>query len=228
MSSLTVVLPTLNEAGNIGPLIAALKLALADASPVFLVIDGNSRDQTAAEASSAGATVLSDTGGYCSALMRGLREASTEWVLVLDADGSHRADDARKLWHAREETDLVVGSRLAQGGGSSGAAYRRALSRLLAGLFARFARLPARDVSSGFRLYRRALFADAKPRARFFEVQPTLLAHAVKSGARVKEVGIYYHPRDHGRSKNRVLRFGVAFLGCLWRIRRDLKGRKPL
>lgn len=228
MSSLTVVLPTLNEAGNIGPLIGALKLSLGDASPGFLVIDGNSRDDTAREAADAGAIVITDANGYCSALMRGLREATAEWVLVLDADGSHRADDARKLWDAREGADLVVGSRMTREGGSSGAAYRRALSRVLAGLFARFARLPARDVSSGFRLYRRALFADAQPNARFFEVQPTLLAHAVKQGARVKEVGIYYHPREHGRSKNRVLRFGVAFLGCLWRIRRELKGRKPL
>jgi dolichol-phosphate mannosyltransferase len=228
VSSLTVVLPTLNEAGNIGPLIASLKNTLADATPAFLVIDGNSRDETAREAAGAGATVITDANGYCSALMRGMREATTEWVLVLDADGSHRADDARKLWDARHDADLVVGSRMTRDGGSSGAAYRRALSRVLAGLFASFARLPARDVSSGFRLYRRAMFADAQPVARFFEVQPTLLAHAVKQGGRVKEVGIYYHPRDKGRSKNRVLRFGVAFLGCLWRIRRDLRRSRPL
>ncbi|MCC7508314.1 MAG: glycosyltransferase [Planctomycetes bacterium] len=217
MPELTVVLPTINEAGNIGPLIRALRDALP--APGFLVIDGDSKDATRDEAQAEGATVATNVGGYADSLMQGMREARSEWVLVLDADGSHRAEDARKLWDARDDADLVVGSRLAPGGGSAGNAFRRFLSRMLAGMFATMARLPARDVSSGFRLYRRELFADATISARFFEVQPALLAWAKKKGARVKEIGIHYHPRGKGRSKNRVFRYGVAFLRQLWRLR---------
>ncbi|MBK8206551.1 MAG: glycosyltransferase [Planctomycetes bacterium] len=217
MPDLTIVLPTMNEAGNIGPLIRALREALP--TPDFLVIDGESKDATRDEAQADSATVVINTKGYADSLLQGMREASSEWVLVLDADGSHRAEDARKLWDARDGADLVVGSRLATGGGSDGSAFRRILSRMLAGMFATIARLPARDVSSGFRLYRRAMFADAQVTARFFEVQPALLAWAKKKGARVKEIGIHYHPRGKGRSKNRVLRYGLAFLRQLWRLR---------
>lgn len=217
MPELTVVLPTINEAGNIGPLIQELRAVLPD--PEFLVVDGESKDQTQAQAAAAGAIVVINTHGYADSLLQGMREAGTEWVLVLDADGSHTAQDALRLWNAREDADLVVGSRFAPGGGSDGSAFRRFLSRTLAGLFAAVARLPARDVSSGFRLYRRGLFADAKITARFFEVQPALLAWAKKNGARVKEVGIHYHPRGSGRSKNRVFRYGIAFLRQLWRLR---------
>lgn len=217
MPELTVVLPTINEAGNIGPLIQDLRAALP--GPEFLVVDGDSKDQTQAQAAAAGAIVVTNTNGYADSLLQGLRDAGTEWVLVLDADGSHTAQDAVKLWNAREDADLVVGSRFAPGGGSDGSAFRRFLSRTLAGMFAAMARLPARDVSSGFRLYRRRMFADAKITARFFEVQPALLAWAKKNGARVKEVGIHYHPRGSGRSKNRVFRYGIAFLRQLWRLR---------
>lgn len=217
MPDLTVVLPTMNEAGNIGPLIRALREALP--TPDFLVIDGESIDATRDEAQADGATVVINTKGYADSLLQGMREANSEWVMVLDADGSHRAADARKLWDARDGADLVVGSRLATGGGSDGSAFRRFLSRVLAGMFATIARLPARDVSSGFRLYRRAMFADAQISARFFEVQPALLAWAKKKGARVKEIGIHYHPRGKGRSKNRVLRYGLAFLRQLWQLR---------
>lgn len=226
MTDLTIVLPTLNEAGNIGALIRELKTALAETSPAVLVVDGDSNDDTVVEAKSEGARVLVVREGYAKSLMRGLRESETEWVMVMDADGSHRADDAVKLWRAREDADLVVGSRLVKGGGSSGSAFRRFLSRTLARLFSWFARLPARDISSGFRLYRRTMFEKAKPGAKFFEVQPSLLAHAKLSGARVKEIGIYYHPRGKGRSKNRVFRYGLAFLGSLWRLRRKLRGAK--
>ncbi|MCB9894821.1 MAG: glycosyltransferase [Planctomycetes bacterium] len=217
MEDLTIVLPTLNEAGNVGPLIRALHEKLGE-TPV-IVVDGGSRDDTAQEASTAGARVSENHNGYAAALLQGMREANTTWVMVLDADGSHTPEDARKLWDAREDADLVVGSRLVKGGGSAGGPFRRFLSRTLAGLFATFARMPARDVSSGFRLYRRDLFLDAPETAKFFEVQPTLLAHARRKDARVKEIGIYYNPRGKGRSKNRIIRYGFAFLGALWRLR---------
>jgi dolichol-phosphate mannosyltransferase len=219
LTELTVVLPTINEAGNVGPLIESLRKTLPE--PRFLVIDGESKDDTRQQAEVAGARVLVNTEGYAASLMQGMREADTEWVMVMDADGSHTAEDAAKVWQAREDADLVVGSRFAPGGGSDGAAYRRALSRVLAGMFAALARLPARDVSSGFRLYRREMFKDAQINAKFFEVQPALLAWAKTKKARVKEEGIHYHPRGKGQSKNRVLRYGLAFLRQLWRLRKS-------
>ncbi|MBZ0136894.1 MAG: glycosyltransferase [Planctomycetes bacterium] len=217
MNDLTIVLPTINEAGNIAPLVTALKEAFN--APV-IVIDGASTDDTAAKAEAAGARVMINEQGYASSLLQGIRDADTQWVLVMDADGSHTVEDAKRLWEAREDADLVVGSRMTKGGGSDGSAFRRFLSRALARMFKWFARLPARDVSSGFRLYRRDLFTDAEPAARFFEVQPALLAHAKRKNARVKEVGIHYHQRGEGRSKNRVFRYGLAFLGALWRLRK--------
>lgn len=217
MNDLTIVLPTINEAGNIGPLVASLVAAFN--APV-LVLDGASKDDTAAEATAAGARVIVNCDGYAASLLQGLREAATTWVLVMDADGSHTVEDAGKLWAARDGADLIVGSRMVKGGGSDGSAFRRFLSRTLAVVFAAFGRLPARDISSGFRLYRRELFVDSIPAAKFFEVQPALLAHARNKGARVKEVGIRYYRRGAGRSKNRLFRYGLAFLGALWRLRR--------
>ncbi len=114
---LTILLLTKNEAGNVGPLIAGLKRELQSAQPVFVVMDASS-DSTAREAEQAGATVVVDPSPYGVALTRGLREADSEWVMVLDADGSHRPQDALRLWQAREEADLVVGSRFVAGCGS--------------------------------------------------------------------------------------------------------------
>jgi dolichol-phosphate mannosyltransferase len=221
VEDLTIVLPTKNEAGNIGPLITALRKILA---PVAVLVIDASSDATPQEAAHAGASVIADQSPYGVALLRGMHEARTEWVMVLDADGSHRAEDALRLWQAREGADLVVGSRFAPGG-QQRASFRFWLSRRLAGLFAAFARLPARDVSSGFRLYRRSLFLDAPVQAKFFNVQPELLAHAALKGARVREIGIVYAPRGKGQSKARVIRYGFAFLGSLWRIRRKLRGK---
>lgn len=222
--TLTVVLPTLNEAGNVGPLIAGLRERLAEANPCFLALDGPSRDGTAEEAQRAGARVVQEPGTYADALLRGLKEAASDWVLVLDADGSHDPGDALTLWQARETADLVVGSRLVRGGRSDAPWFRHTLSRLLSWLGRVVARLPVRDISSGFRLYRRELFTDASVSARYFDIQPALLSHAVARGARIVEVPISYRCRGVGKSKARVLRYGWAFLRTLWRLRRCAGG----
>ena len=59
----------------------------------------------------------------------------------------------------------------------------------------------------------------------FSFVAPPLLAHGVSKGARVREVGIHYHQRGAGRSKNRIFKYGWAFLRCLWRLRREARRR---
>ena len=223
--SLTVLLLTKNEAGNIGPLISSLQTHLSAAGPAFLVIDA-SQDNTKGEALAAGAEVVEDCSPYGVALLRGLRASVSDWVMVLDADGSHRAEDAVKLWLARDQADLVVGSRFVAGGSSKAGGLRLWLSRRLAGLFSAWAKLPARDVSSGFRLYRRAMFLDAPAVAKYFNVQPELLAHAALRKARVLEVGITYARRGQGSSKAHLFRYGFAFLCSLWRIRRRLRAAR--
>lgn len=217
-NNLTVVLPTRNEAGNVGPLIHALREALDPAT--VIVVDGQSTDETCNEAESEGAEVLTNTESYASSLLQGLRSSTTEWTLVMDADGSHRAKDARWLWNAREGFDLVIGSRFAGDGGSDAPPTRTGLSWLLGFMFRVFGRLPAHDVSSGFRLYRTAMFREFAPRAQHFEIQTELLWLAKLAGARVHEVGIHYHDRDHGVSKIRVFEFGRAFLHLFARVTR--------
>jgi dolichol-phosphate mannosyltransferase len=219
VNDLTIVLPTLNEAGNIGPLVTALKAAFD--APV-LVIDGGSQDATSHEAFHTGARVIVNMNGYAASVMQGLGEGNTTWVLVMDADGSHSVEDAQQIWAAREEADLVIGSRFVKGGASRGTTLRRFLSRMLALMFAVLARLPARDVSSGFRLYRREFFVNARPTAKYFEIQPALLAYAKHNHARVREVPVRYLRRGKGRSKARVFRYGLAFLGALWRLRKQV------
>lgn len=110
---MSVVFPAYNEAENIGA--AVRDFAAAGAVDEVLVIDNNSRDQTAAEAELAGARVIRETRqGYGFALRRGLLEASGDYVVLAEPDGTFMGKDVLKLLTYADDFDLVLGTRTAR------------------------------------------------------------------------------------------------------------------
>ena len=107
------LIPAYNEAQRIAPVIAATLARLP-----ALVVDDGSRDDTAAVAEAAGATVLRQVPnqGKGAALRAGLRwglERGYDAVLTLDADGQHDPAEIPTLLAAFAATraDLLIGSR---------------------------------------------------------------------------------------------------------------------
>jgi len=112
-SAVSVIIPACNEADAIGDVISGV----AGAGPwrEIIVVDDGSGDATAARAAAAGATVVRHpyNKGNGAAVKSGIRRAAGEFVLIIDGDGQHRADDARRLVSRLGEYDLVVGARAA-------------------------------------------------------------------------------------------------------------------
>jgi SAM-dependent methyltransferase len=85
--------------------------------------------------------------------------------------------------------------------------------------------MPVRDMSSGFRLYRREALVGLEIESHNFEVQEEVLVKAYAQGFSVHEVPFTYFPREAGRSHARVLRFGIdlARAACtLWILRNSI------
>lgn len=224
---LSVVLPTLNEAPNVERLVPALReeARLLGLTCEFLVVDGPSTDGTRAAAERHGARVLAQKGpGYGAAMSEGLASAAGDWVLTLDADGSHPPEDLARLWAAREGKDLVVGSRYCSGGKADMPLSRQLLSRSLNVVTRLWFGLAVRDSSSGFRLYRgdTARAVAAKVTARDFTVQQQLLLLVLGAGGRVGELAFHYRMRESGVSKASALRLAPAYIRMLLTYRKHL------
>ena len=221
----SVVLPVLNERDNLVALIPRLSALFKQLGLTFEVIavDGGSRDGTREIARSLGARVVDEKRkGYGGALATGLEEASADFVLTLDADMSHDPGFVSKMWRARHEADIVIASRYVRGGAAYTDFSRRALSQLLNFALRNVLAIPAKDVSSGFRLYRRAVVEGLALESDNFEVQEEILVKAQVRGFRIKEVPFTYFPRGEGRSHARVLRFGIDLMreaSKLWALR---------
>ena len=223
--SLAVVIPALNERANLELLLPALRMALVRLAVrcEIVVVDGGSRDDTAEVAGAHGARVVRQRErGYGGALLAGFGATSASWVLTMDADLSHGCEFLGELWQRRGEGDIVIASRYVAGGDAVVGWIRGLLSRALNRAFAWALALPIRDLSSGFRLYKRSVVESARFAARDFDALEEIVIRAHNAGHRVVEVPFRYMPRRNGTSHVRFVRFAFAFATTLvrmWRLR---------
>ncbi|NOG71660.1 TIGR04283 family arsenosugar biosynthesis glycosyltransferase [Roseicella sp. DB1501] len=84
--SLSIVIPTLNAAATLGPVLAACAKARAEAVAEIILVDGGSRDGTVAVARAAGCRVIEAPRGRGPQLAAGARAANGDWLLFLHAD----------------------------------------------------------------------------------------------------------------------------------------------
>ena len=227
-SQLAVVIPAWNERENIELLLPALKEMIADLglTAEIIVADGGSRDGTAEAAQRRGArVVVQKEPGYGSALMAGFAATSAPYIVTMDADLSHRPVFLGEFWRRRNEAEVVIASRYVPGGRADMNWFRRLLSHILNRTFSRVLSLSLRDLSSGFRMYRRDVLTGLTPVARNFDALEEILIRVHAQGWRILEIPFHYSARGAGRSHVRLFKFGVAFLKTLvrmWRLRNSV------
>jgi len=214
-SSVSVVVPAFNEADAI----AGLVTALAAAGPwhEIIVVDDGSRDETAAQASAAGATVVRHpyNKGNGAAVKSGIRRATGEFVLIIDGDGQHRPEDAGRIVSRLGEYDLVIGARSRETQATHARRFGNgALNRLASYLTDRD--IP--DLTSGFRAARREHlreFIHLLPNG--FSTPTTTTLAFIKAGYNVVFEPVEARQRV-GSSKIRLGRDGVKFLIIIFKI----------
>jgi dolichol-phosphate mannosyltransferase len=210
-----VVLPTYNERENLERIASAILASLPEAS--LLIVDDSSPDGTGELADTLAAheprvSVLHRPAkqglgvAYRDGFRWVLERPDAKAVVQMDADFSHDpADLPRLLAPLMGNADLVLGTRYIRGGATVGwPRYRRLISR--AGtLFARTVLLlPYRDLTGGFKAWRRELLESIRLRETSgtgygFQIETTWWAH--RRGASIVQVPIVFRERTAGASK---------------------------
>ncbi|MFL5873304.1 MAG: polyprenol monophosphomannose synthase [Solirubrobacterales bacterium] len=209
-----LVLPTYNEAENLEPLVAAALANLPESARV-LVVDDNSPDGTGdlADRLAAGEPRIevlhrAQKEGLGPAYIAGFRHALAAGagrILEMDSDFSHDPADLPRLLAATEEADIAIGSRYVSGGGvENWSKLRQAISRG-GGTYARIVLgLPIRDLTGGFKCFRREVLEAIDLEAiasRGYAFQVEMTYRAVGLGFSVTEVPIVFRERRAGASK---------------------------
>ena len=224
-----VVLPTYQEAANIGEVLRALRAAAPHAD--VLVVDDSSPDGTAAVAKAVGhevggvdVLVRPTKSGLGSAYRDGIAEGLArgyDVIVEMDSDLSHDPARLPALVRAVEQgADLAIGSRYVPGGSiPNWPFHRRWLSRWGNRYANWMLRLSVRDATSGFRAFqadvlRRIDIPSVRSDGYGFQIETAY--RVVASGGTVVEVPIEFIDRERGESKMSGHIIAEALLRVTW------------
>jgi dolichol-phosphate mannosyltransferase len=222
-----VCVPTYNERENVERMLRALREVLPHDGGVLVIDDGSPdgtgevADLLAGEIANVSVLHREHKEGLGPAYIAGFRHAladGAELVLEMDCDFSHDPGDVPRLLAAAEKADLVLGSRYVEGGGVRNWGRMRRFISAGGSAYARIVLgLPVRDLTGGFKCYRRAVL-EAIPLDRIsargyaFQIETTYRAR--RAGFSVTEVPIVFVDREAGRSKmSRAI-----VLEAVWRV----------
>ena len=217
----SVIVPVWNGEHSLGRLLPRLFTVLG------ATVEGNTEvlvvlprgDSPAQLVERAGAVVVPfDPPGYGAAFNAGLAASRGKWVITMDADFSHNPEFVRTLWLRRREADVLIASRYVPGAVADMPLLRRILSRTLNRLYRTALALPHRDLSSGFRMYRRAVLDDVGPvMAEGLDALQEVLVKAFSQGWKILEVPLFYR-QLRGWTGGRMAELSAGYLKTLGRL----------
>jgi glycosyltransferase involved in cell wall biosynthesis len=197
----SLIIPALNEAACIGPLLAELPAGMAQQ---VLVVDNGSTDDTAGAARRAGAQVVGEPRrGYGAACAAGVAAATGDVLAFMDGDGSFVPGELERLLApiVHGAAALTLGTRM-RGGMARGAMppHQRFGNVLVARLMYLLYGVHLTDLGP-FRAVRRDLLNALDMREHTYGWPVEMIVKAARHGARIVELPVSYRPRMAGRSK---------------------------
>lgn len=220
VEGISVVLPALNEQGNVWRAVDRARTAatrLANQVEVIVVDDG-STDSTTDEARLAGARVVSHgcNRGYGAALRSGFAAATQPWIFQMDCDNQFDPEELEKLVSLAEDARVIIGIRTQRADNWrriwAGRSWNQ-LCRLAFGFI-------VSDIDCGFKLLDRAAVNGFNLRSDGAGISLELCVAARRAGLRIAQVEVRHRPRETGSPTGLRPRVVVRGLLELYRLRR--------
>ncbi len=216
---ISIIIPAYNEAKNLRFLLPEIKNSFfTDNNPLeIIVVDDGSEDETEKVAQETGVRVVRHpyNMGNGAAIKTGLRNATGDICVFMDADLQHSPQEISKLIEPLGEYEMVVGAR-----GSRGQKLHRRIANRFFNMLASYVTgRKISDLTSGFRAVRTETakkFIYLLPNG--FSYPTTLTLAFLKSGRSVKFVPVEVKPREVGKSKVKLFQDGVRFILIIAKI----------
>ena len=222
---ISVVLPAYQEAENLRNILPNIHEALSELEHEIIIIDTiEPMDDAAAVCCDNNAKCIRRKGGnlYGDAIRTGFESAAGEYIVIMDADGSH---DPKEIVNFYKEMvtgnyDLIIGSRYCKGGYTDNPAILRLMSWMLNVAYRLIFGLKVKDVSDSYRMYKAEQVKSIKLVCNNFDIVEEILIKLslLVNPFRVKEVPISFNKRQAGESKRDLVKFIFSYFKTIRRL----------
>ena len=227
--TIAAVIPCTGEAADeLDVLLPRLRSALARLRlPSGIVLVHGAGDQAiTAVAERHGVQALAQRGdGYGGALLTAFADIDAEFLVTIEADAAHLPELVPYLCEHRHQSDIVIASRYVRQGFARMPIVRGLASRALNTVFRVALDLPVRDLSSGFRLYRRAAVQALAVETTSYAVLQEILIKAYCEGYAIAEIPMHYVPSKGNRQWRSRAGLGLDYLRTfrrMWALRNSV------
>lgn len=217
----SVIISAKNEGEGISHVIKEVR----NFADEILVIDGHSTDNTCEIAKSLHVRLVKDHGrGKGDAVKTGIEEARGEFLVFIDADGSHVAADIPKMVEPLKngQAELVIGSRIMGGSDEFYMTFdsliRQVGSDIITWLTNLRWKVKLTDIENGFRAIRKKTAQELRLKANDFDIEQEMVMKCLKKKKKILEVPSHENSRKWGRSKLSTLK-GWRFV---WRFIKEM------
>jgi glycosyltransferase involved in cell wall biosynthesis len=222
VSAVSIVVPCYNERAGLPLLLDTfdekLKATGTDVQFEYVIVDDGSTDGSGDIPLRPGMQVVRHefNRGYGAALKSGIRAATHDWILIIDADGTYPVDKIPDLVREAEHCDMAVGARIGQN--VSHSIVRRVAKWPIHKLADYLVNRHIPDLNSGLRMFKKdlamrymRLFPDG------FSFTSTITLALMADGWRVRYITIDYYKRE-GQSKVKPIKDAINYFTLVMRM----------
>jgi len=222
----SLVLPAYREEENLRIILPRLQEAIRPLSGTFEVIVVDTvepLDFTSVVCQKYGARYVRrrPTNNFGDAVRTGIQEAGGQWIMFMDADGSHSPEFIPCLIRETEHNDVVIASRYIEGGNTENDPVLIWMSRLLNFSYAAILNLKCKDVSNSFKIYRASLLKSLVLDCQNFDIIEEILykINRRNPGIKIKEIPFGFKKRIFGKTKRNLFLFILTYLITIVKLR---------
>ena len=213
-SFVSIVIPTLDEEGNLDKLLKTIRYELNDYNYEIIIVDGYSKDKTVKIAKKYKVKILYDNAGKGYALIKGFGNSKGNIIVSMDADLSHRPEELKLLINTiKSGYDICMGSRFLNNGGSEDISMiRRIGNKFFVKLINFIYKSNYTDICYGYRSFSRNALKKLSLNEKGFGIETEISIMAKKNNLKILEIPSFEKKRYNGSGKLRTLQDGYVIL----------------
>jgi len=226
--TISIIIPSYLEEENLRLILPRLKnelTAIGDPFEILVIDTIQAMDNTINVCLLNNATYIPRENGdyYGDAIRTGIEFAKGEYIVIMDADGSHSPEFIKKLCYYKNDYDVVIASRYIEGGSTDNNRILIFLSYLTNIIYGMVLNLHYKDISNSFRLYKTCYLKELSLKCKNFDIVEEILYKITKNHQKIRIIEIPYSFKERmfGHTKRNLLFFFFSYVITIIKLRFD-------